>query len=157
MGFKRKRSSSVLSPFSSSSSATISSRDPSTSPCPDVLMLNNPEGIYPYPESAPSHLDSRTKKRYRDNRPDEAIIHGMSECESRPLPFSCTLNSLLSVDVKNRHTRDFSLLLDLHLLQRTRPPPKSSMRGHSLTSVSHLFTTIGPYPRHLLKSLSRQP
>ena len=28
------------------------------------------------PENVPSHLNSRTRKRFRDNRPDESKIHG---------------------------------------------------------------------------------
>lgn len=80
MTLKRKRSSSAISPFSSASSATVSSRDASTSPCPDVQMLDDPSHLsHPVqrPESAPSYLDSRTRKRFRDNRPPEGIVHGM--------------------------------------------------------------------------------
>ena len=76
MALKRKRSSSAVSPFSSSSSATPSSRDPSASPCPDVLMLDDSSCAIPRPDVAPSDLHSRTRKRYRDNRPDEAVVHG---------------------------------------------------------------------------------
>lgn len=77
MAFKRKRSDSETSP-SSSSTATFPSRDPSSSPCPDISMLDDAsfagQPIY-RPENVPSHLNSRTRKRFRDNRPDESKIH----------------------------------------------------------------------------------
>lgn len=80
MTVKRKRSISAISPFSSASSATLSSRDPSISPCPNIQMLDHSSSTSPLvqrPESVPSYLHSRTRKRFRDNRPDETIIHGM--------------------------------------------------------------------------------
>ena len=78
MAFKRKRSGSEISP-SSSTTATFSSRDPSSSPCPDISMLDDASfSAQPSyrPEIVPSYLNSRTRKRFRDNRPDESKIHG---------------------------------------------------------------------------------
>lgn len=78
MAFKRKRSDSETSP-SSSSTATFPSRDASWSPCPDISMLDDAAfSAQPIhrPEIVPSHLNSRTRKRFRDNRPDESKIHG---------------------------------------------------------------------------------
>ena len=78
MTFKRKRSDSGTSP-SSSSTATFPSRDPSSSPCPDISMLDDASfSAQPIhrPEILPSHLNSRTRKRFRDNRPNESEIHG---------------------------------------------------------------------------------
>lgn len=40
----------------------------------DALLAEQP--IY-RPEVVPSHLNSRTRKRLRDNRPDESEIHGI--------------------------------------------------------------------------------
>ncbi|KAL2038354.1 hypothetical protein N7G274_009003 [Stereocaulon virgatum] len=77
MSLKRKRSTSAISP-STSSTATTSSRDPSSSPSPDISMLGNASVSPPpvhHPESTSSHLHSRTRKRFRDNRPDESTIH----------------------------------------------------------------------------------
>ena len=78
MALKRKRSDSEVSP-SSSSTATFPSRDPSSSPCPDIYMLDDaPFAEQPVyrPEILSSHLNSRTRKRFRDSRPDESKIHG---------------------------------------------------------------------------------
>ena len=78
MTFKRKRSDSGTSP-STSSTATFPSRDPSSSPCPDISMLDDASfSAQPIhrPEILPSHLNSRTRKRFRDNRPNESEIHG---------------------------------------------------------------------------------
>lgn len=82
MAFKRKRSDFETSP-SSSSTATFPSRDPSSSPCPDISMFDDAsfaeQPIY-RPDIVPSHLNSRTRKRFRDNRPDESKIHGIYSC-----------------------------------------------------------------------------
>lgn len=45
------------------------------------------------PEILPSHLNSRTRKRFRDNRPNESEIHGTCllhciEGRSAPVSFS---------------------------------------------------------------------
>ena len=78
MAFKRKRSDYEISP-SSSSTATFPSRDASLSPCPDISMLDDAAfSAQPIhrPEIVPSNINSRTRKRFRDNRPDESKIHG---------------------------------------------------------------------------------
>ena len=38
--------------------------------------------------STPSHLDSRTRKRFRDNRPDEQTVHGTCKTSQRAFAFS---------------------------------------------------------------------
>ena len=99
MAFKRKRSGSELSPFSSSNNS-YSSRDPSSSPTPfqstqnslyDVESPSEGTGhslhqfdnwtmtVQPITEITPKHLHSRTRKRFRDSRPDEQTIHGIKE------------------------------------------------------------------------------
>ena len=104
MALKRKRSSSAVSPFSSSSSATLSSRDPSASPCPDVHMFDDSSCAVPRPDFAPSDLHSRTRKRYRDNRPDEAIVHGMYSIHlSRPSQFLLSLSIRQEILTKCRN------------------------------------------------------
>ena len=86
MALKRKLSDLTESPYSEPSSATTSSRDSSTSPIPDVALLdNNPtrwNQTRPWLEEPSSHLGSRTRKRFRDSRPDEKTIHGklLSPC-----------------------------------------------------------------------------
>ena len=80
MSLKRKRSASAVSP-SASSSATLSPRHPSASPCPDTIMSEDrlPSTFPVYrPEHSSSDLHSRTRKRHRDNRPDESTVHGIS-------------------------------------------------------------------------------
>ena len=77
MTVKRKRSDSGTSP--SSSTATFPSRDPSSSPCPDISMVDDAsfsaQPIH-YPKILSSRLNSRTRKRFRDNRPNQSEIHG---------------------------------------------------------------------------------
>ena len=119
MAFKRKRSGSDTSP-SSSSTATFPSRDPSSSPCPDISMLDGiscPAQPIHRPEIPPPHLNSRTRKRFRDNRPDESKIHGIDilhwiEDTSAPFSYSfadrrCIRNdiskALLSLTISSSH------------------------------------------------------
>ena len=91
MSLKRKRSSSAISP-STSSTATTSSRDPSSSPSLDIFTLENASFSPPAalrPDFGSSRLHSRTRKRFRDNRPDETTIHGALPC-----PETCLLKTL---------------------------------------------------------------
>ncbi|MCJ1243819.1 hypothetical protein MMC30_001016 [Trapelia coarctata] len=95
MVLKRKRSSSDSSPFSSSSNS-YSSRDPSSSPTPsqmpqhmyhhsdtpmdgtshDLHQIDNwTTSMHQFNDITPPHLHSRTRKRFRDSRPDEQTIH----------------------------------------------------------------------------------
>jgi hypothetical protein len=121
MGFKRKRSSYDLSPLSDSSCSSI--RAPEDVPCSPTPLgtsrwhdfeEDSPMGGLEFgsttmsttiPDNGSSdfyvgdsHLHSRTRKRFRDNRPDETSIHGMSggsiamnlfnTCQNLPFPNS---------------------------------------------------------------------
>lgn len=134
MTLKRKRSSSAISPFSSASSATISSRDPSNSPCPDVHMLDDSFHLsrpVQRPESAPSYVDSRTRKRFRDNRPEEGVIHGMRSRNFRPLSAH-----------RDFRKQEQSLLISLY--QSRDNLPKTFCR----CSISPTCCSTNTYPGH---------
>lgn len=84
MALKRKRSSpGFSSPSSVGSETTIQS-----SPLPSFYhqskpiapFYQKPSWSFPTYDDSPSsqHLNSRTRKRHRDNRPDEQQIHGVS-------------------------------------------------------------------------------
>ncbi|MCJ1379906.1 hypothetical protein MMC17_003009 [Xylographa soralifera] len=96
MSLKRKRSSSGLSPFSSSSNNSYPSRDASFSPTPshklgssfgdeDIAMDGSGHELHqvddwsmtidPLFDITPPHLPSRTRKRFRNNRPADSSIH----------------------------------------------------------------------------------
>ncbi|MCJ1440350.1 MAG: hypothetical protein MMC23_000833 [Stictis urceolatum] len=102
MGLKRKRSMTSLSPSSTTSSASVSPNHDASSPTPfsmvgwpneeDDISMGGIEfgGAFNGGFTAPfahagldigscggedAHLHSRTRKRFRDNRPDETSIH----------------------------------------------------------------------------------
>lgn len=84
MALKRKRSSPALSSPTSDSDATTQS---SPLPCfyqhskpVDPLMYKPTWFLLPQRDDSQRHLNSRTRKRHRDNRPDEQQIYGMSRC-----------------------------------------------------------------------------
>lgn len=89
MALKRKRSSpSVSSPFSdtSSTTTTLSSNDAPAIPFfyhpakpVELLPQQTPTWSWPTYEDSQSgkHLNSRTRKRHRDDRPDEEDVYGM--------------------------------------------------------------------------------
>lgn len=112
MAYKRKRSESEESP---PSSAAQSSRDPSSSPAPDVSMLDSTSQrpqANPWTNTTASHLDSRTRKRYRDNRPDDRTIHGWASPN-----FSCIPRSMrLTTSSENTYNMLFAA---------ARSPPQS--------------------------------
>lgn len=89
MALKRKRADSFSSAVSNAGSSTpSSSRDQSSSP-PVHLYRHQ----YSYP--SPSDLNSRTVKRYRDNRPDEDVIHSMTRLH-------CTIFAVIMLTFSHR-------------------------------------------------------
>ena len=81
MAVKRKRSDSTISPYSTSSSTNTTSRDASSSPSPDVQMSDSVSqwpNVNPSQYAQSARMNSRTRKRFRDNRPDENTIYGLS-------------------------------------------------------------------------------
>ncbi|KAB2572275.1 hypothetical protein DBV05_g9044 [Lasiodiplodia theobromae] len=86
MSPKRKRSDSTSSPASTSSlfsRSSVSPSPPSHLPS-NTMQLDLPTQAYPtpahswvwQPRSEASNDSGRTMKRFRDNRPDERLIHG---------------------------------------------------------------------------------
>jgi hypothetical protein len=80
MLLKRKRSANILSSPTSeppSNPNTVQSFYPHTKP---VLSPSSPSvKSSSFDPDTPSYLDIRTRKRYRDNRPDPDSIHGSSQ------------------------------------------------------------------------------
>ncbi|KAK5126600.1 hypothetical protein LTR85_009534 [Meristemomyces frigidus] len=88
MALKRKRSSPTFSSpaFSDTSSSTTTSTDASAIPFfyqqskPAEPIQQKPTWAWPTYDDTPSaqHLNSRTRKRHRDGRPDEQTVYGVS-------------------------------------------------------------------------------
>ena len=92
MGLKRKRSIDTISPSSSSTTASVDLDNASPIPLSfsmraidnDDMMqyCSHPDpSYYNTADSLPKHLHSRTRKRFRNGRPDDEIVHG-----TRPFP-----------------------------------------------------------------------
>lgn len=78
MLLKRKRSANNLtSPTSESPSNTVQSFYPHTKPIISPFQYEKPAS---FDTETPSHLNLRTRKRHRDNRPDAESVHGASTC-----------------------------------------------------------------------------
>lgn len=88
---KRKRSSTTIlsSPtpdLPSSSTSTITSTVQSFYPHTKPILppFHSPSKSSSFDPDTPSHLNARTRKRHRDNRPDAEAVHGTS---SPPIPW----------------------------------------------------------------------
>ncbi|KAK1494835.1 hypothetical protein CTAM01_08848 [Colletotrichum tamarilloi] len=105
MAHKRKRSESelvTLFPSPARSESSIESFESPISPSP----------IYPRAHATPSHLSSRTMKRFRDNRPSEEQIHQR------------TLNMLYSAQQHNQYPADAG-----HETNQSEPTPVPAARN----------------------------
>ncbi|TKA77542.1 hypothetical protein B0A49_02769 [Cryomyces minteri] len=94
MALKRKRSDSNFSPVSTSSYTSTESRQ-SQSPIPAPRFSHSgPVNAHGLPSAGEQsyfpqyawHLNSRTMKRHRDNRPDERVIYGKYPYAAPPPP-----------------------------------------------------------------------
>lgn len=96
MGLKRKRSDSAFSPSSATSTAQSDASSPS--PCDsgsyqshrDAMMQDafgdacdlDQWAMDVATSDMPSYLNSRTRKRYRNNRPSDEVVYGTASLET---------------------------------------------------------------------------
>ncbi|KAI3557708.1 hypothetical protein CABS01_07902 [Colletotrichum abscissum] len=122
MAHKRKRSESelvTLFPSPARSESSIESFESPISPSP----------IYPRAHATPSHLSSRTMKRFRDNRPSEEQIHQR------------TLNMLYSAQQHNQYPADAG-----HETNQSEPTPVPAARN-SQKSLHSFWNIKSAEPR----------
>ncbi|KAK1636282.1 hypothetical protein BDP81DRAFT_320422 [Colletotrichum phormii] len=105
MALKRKRSASEVVALFPSPARSESSIESFESPI-------SPSFIYPRAHATPSHLSSRTMKRFRDNRPSEDQIHQR------------TLNMLYSAQQHKQHPADTD-----HETNQSEPSPAPAARN----------------------------
>ncbi|KAK1672324.1 hypothetical protein BDP55DRAFT_558710 [Colletotrichum godetiae] len=105
MSLKRKRSASELVALFPSPARSESSIESFKSPI-------SPSFVYPRAHATPSHLSSRTMKRFRDNRPSEDQIHQR------------TLNMLYSAQQHNQYAADTD-----HETTQSETPPAPAARN----------------------------
>ncbi|OHF01137.1 hypothetical protein CORC01_03451 [Colletotrichum orchidophilum] len=105
MALKRKRSASELVALFPSPVRSESSIESFESPI-------SPSRIYPCAHGTPSHVSSRTMKRFRDNRPSEDQIHQR------------TLNMLYSAQQQNQYINDAN-----NEVNHSEPSPNPAARN----------------------------
>ncbi|KAL0934998.1 orf21 protein [Colletotrichum truncatum] len=112
MALKRKRSSSELVALFNSPARSDSSMESFDFPV-------SPSPVFPRAFAAPSHLPSRTMKRFRDNRPSEDEVHQR------------TLKMLYSAQQQNQH-----------LANEPSPSPVPAPSARSTQKSLHSFWNI---------------
>lgn len=139
MALKRKRSCSNSSPASTSSFTTSTSRG-SQSPTPAPRLFNGAMDLEtPIPSNpvlswnmdvgklSSLDLNSRTRKRFRDNRPNENIIHETTMDKlfsaQRQFPHAAPILSQSQPPVRNSTPTQKSTLHSFWSLPRSRPQP----------------------------------
>jgi len=148
MALKRKRSSPNISPESTSSYAT-SARD-STSPTP---------APYPTLSAVPQHstwwtsqsssLNSRTRKRWRDNRPDESVLHRTFAILTRMRPTlqssshtdrkiaDTTVQKLFDAQRQHPHAEPMLSVEQSHVFHHPMTAPIQKSNLHAFWSLPH--------------------
>ena len=142
MSLKRKRSSPGFSPFSNSS---CSEREPSSSPPrPGAIWPFRPDcdvemhgalredhqidnwsmTIQQVAETTSVHLHSRTRKRFRDDRPDDQIIHGKR--------YTVRVQDVADTQIESTYHKLFSAQRSLHA--EPAPIHPRTVSGSSISS-----------------------
>ncbi|KAI8274583.1 hypothetical protein K4K56_001692 [Colletotrichum sp. SAR 10_98] len=114
MAFKRKRSASELVTLFNSPARSDSSVESFDFPI-------SPSLAFPRAFATPSHLDSRTRKRFRDNRPSQEEVHQR------------TLNMLYSAQQQDQHMETESSL---------SPAPVPAIAARNTQKSLHSFWNI---------------
>ncbi|MCJ1365023.1 hypothetical protein MMC16_004142 [Acarospora aff. strigata] len=152
MALKRKRSTATISPLSSSISASASERESSQSPTPltraigfsssgenDINIAENaiPQQIDHWADITPRHLHSRTRKRFRDSRPEESVL------------YKNTFEKLFAAQQQQRCSISHSVPITTPSLPRSLPSsisPSPSTSTHRSTPQPSL-NAFWPLPR----------
>ncbi|GKT41619.1 uncharacterized protein ColSpa_01800 [Colletotrichum spaethianum] len=124
MAFKRKRSESELFTSFNSPARSESSIESFESPI-------SPSPVYPRAYVTPSHLPSRTMKRFRDNRPSENQIHQR------------TLNMLYSAQQQGQYI--INQTHDANLEPSPAPTSRSTQKSlHSFWNIKSAAPSLSP-------------
>lgn len=154
MALKRKRSTTLQS--SSPSTATTTSSPLSSSPLPafytnskPTASIQPPDKTWSFPTYAsdPYAPSSRTRKRHRDDRPTDAVVHGQSPCWIGAVISMSSLADVCRVAA--------CTMSRLYAAQRERPMPEPAAAvqphqmgtGEAQKSTLHAFWSIRAPPR----------
>lgn len=103
MLLKRKRSANMLSsPTTTSfdSSSSVQAFYPHSKPAGTTSPFDPPSKFLSFHCDTPSHLNIRTRKRHRDNRPEASAVHGVSSSpstSSHDTAASCWLGAVINM------------------------------------------------------------
>lgn len=152
MALKRKRSSPTIS-----SPASIASDATSASPPPfsfqhhnqPIELSHKPTWLSPtYDDQPQQHLNSRTRKRYRNNRPDEKSVYGVSCWLGAVIDMSsladvcrCAANTITMLYAAQKQLTVASTVP----LEKTTTPPPEPVQLPAQRTTLHSFWRI-PQP-----------
>ncbi|KAM0691645.1 hypothetical protein Q7P36_007844 [Cladosporium allicinum] len=100
MLLKRKRSANILSSptTTSSDSSSVQAFYPHSKPAATTSPFDPPSKSLSFDCETPSHLNIRTRKRHRDNRPEASAVHGVSSSSSScNTAASCWLGAVINM------------------------------------------------------------
>ena len=100
MLLKRKRSANILSSptTTSSDSSSVQAFYPHSKPAGTTSPFDPPSKPLSFDCKTPSHLNIRTRKRHRDNRPEASAVHGVSSSSpSCNTAASCWLGAVINM------------------------------------------------------------
>jgi hypothetical protein len=105
MLLKRKRSANILSSpntTTASDSSSVQAFYPHSKPAGTTSPFEQPNKPLSFDYETPSHLNVRTRKRHRDNRPEASAVHGVSSCSPSPChtaAASCWLGAVINMRI----------------------------------------------------------
>ncbi|GKT92064.1 LOW QUALITY PROTEIN: ORF21 protein [Colletotrichum tofieldiae] len=146
MAFKRKRSEAELFTSFNSPARSESSIESFESPV-------SPSPMYPRAYVTPSHLPSRTRKRFRDNRPSENQVHlppiasstfvNENECLQTTSVTERTLNMLYSAQQQSQHI--INQTHDANLEPSPAPAARNTQKSlHSFWNIKSAAPSLSP-------------
>lgn len=100
---KRKRSANILSSpttTTSSDSSSVQAFYPHSKPAGTTSPFDSSSKPISFDCETPSHLNIRTRKRHRDNRPEASAVHGVSSSSSSSscnVAASCWLGAVINM------------------------------------------------------------
>jgi hypothetical protein len=168
MALKRKRSSQAFSSPSSDASeaTTLSSPMPLfyQQSKPVEPLFHKPTWSFPtYDDHTSQHLNSRTRKRYRDNRPDEQSVYGASGWIGAVIQMSmladvcrCAANTINKLyEAQRQHLDASPIHSDMHTTNANTTEPTQRSTLHSFWRLPKAPTTISMSIDSSLRSLDR--
>jgi hypothetical protein len=151
MLLKRKRSANILSSpntntTTNSDSSSVQAFYPHSKPTGTTSPFESPNKSISFDCETPSHLNIRTRKRYRDNRPEASAVHGVSSSSSSSsschIAASCWLGAVINMralaDVSRVAASTIQRLYQAQQQQQHEQHPQHEPEHQSPLASAHL-------------------